>query len=383
MDTPDTALRGQNTTAGGRLYMAFELGEKNWKLSLGDGQRAPSRCTVGAGDTTAVLTAIANARARCRPGADAPVYSCYEAGRDGFWLHRWLAEQGIVNLVVDSASIEVNRRARRAKTDRLDSDKLLSMLMRYYAGERRVWAVARSPTPEQEDDRRLHRELERLRKEQTAHTNRIRSLLVLHNLRVRSVGARIWTHWWTRQRELLAPGLRAEIDRECERLVLVHQQIRLLEVQQERQVCSGAHPGMALLAQLAGIGAGSAWTLVRELFGWRQFRNRREVAGCLGLTPTPYASGTSEVELGISKAGNRRCRWLMVELAWSWLRLQPGSQLSHWFNERFAGTGKRMRRIGIVALARRLAIALWRYLEQGEIPVGAILKPRDVNTVRA
>ncbi|WP_157652076.1 hypothetical protein [Burkholderia ubonensis] len=126
MDAPDTALRGQNTTADGRLYMAFELGEKSWKLSLGDGQRAPSRCTVAAGDTTAVLTAIANARARCHLGADAPVYSCYEAGRDGFWLHRWLTEQCIVNLVVDSASIEVNRRARRAKTDRLDSDKLLS-----------------------------------------------------------------------------------------------------------------------------------------------------------------------------------------------------------------------------------------------------------------
>ncbi|KVZ77675.1 IS110 family transposase [Burkholderia ubonensis] len=383
MDAPDTALRGQNTTADGRLYMAFELGEKSWKLSLGDGQRAPSRCTVAAGDTTAVLTAIANARARCHLGADAPVYSCYEAGRDGFWLHRWLTEQCIVNLVVDSASIEVNRRARRAKTDRLDSDKLLSMLMRYYGGERRVWAVARIPTPEQEDDRRLHRELERLRKEHTAHTNRIRSLLVLHNLRVRYVGGRIWTHWWTRQRELLAPGLRAEIEREYERLALVRQQIRLLEVQQDRQVRSGAHPGMALLAQLAGIGAGSACTLVRELFGWRQFLNRRELAGCLGLTPTPYASGTSEVELGISKAGNRRCRWLMVELAWSWLRLQPGSQLSRWFNQRFAGAGKRLRRIGIVALARRLAIALWRYLEHGEIPAGAILKPREVNTVRA
>ncbi|MGF6472896.1 IS110 family transposase [Paraburkholderia youngii] len=363
MDAPDTALGGQNTTAGGHLYMAFELGERSWKLSLGDGRRAPSRYTVAAGDTTVVLTAIANARARCHLGADAPVYSCYEAGRDGFWLHRWLSEQGIVNLVVDSASIEVNRRARRAKTDRLDSDKLLSMLMRYYAGERRVWAVARIPTPEQEDDRRLHRELERLRKEQTAHTNRIHSLLVLHNLRIRYVGGRIWTHWWTRQRELLAPGLRAEIDREYERLALVRQQIRQLEVQQDRQVRSGAHPGMALLAQLAGIGAGSACTLVRELFG------------CLGLTPTPYASGTSEVELGISKAGNRRCRWLMVELAWSWLRLQPGSQLSHWFNQRFAGAGKRLRRIGIVALARRLAIALCRYLEHGEIPAGAILKP--------
>lgn len=379
MDASDTTLRGQNTTAGGRLYMAFELGEKSWKLSLGDGQRAPSRCTVAAGDTTAVLTAIANARARCHLSADTPVYSCYEAGRDGFWLHRWLTEQGIANLVVDSASIEVNRRARRAKTDRLDSDKLLSMLMRYHTGERRVWAVARIPTPEQEDDRRLHRELERLRKERTAHTNRIRSLLVLHNLRVRYVGGRIWTHWWTRQREQLPPGLRAEIEREYERLTLLRQQIRRLEAQQDQQVRSGAHPGMALLAQLAGIGTGSAWTLVRELFGWRQFRNRRELAGCLGLTPTPYASGTSEVELGISKAGNRRCRWLMVELAWSWLRWQPDSKLSHWFNQRFAGTGKRLRRIGIVALARHLAIALWRYLEHGEIPDGAILKPRPLN----
>lgn len=162
MDAPDTAPRGQNTTAGSRLYMAFELGEKSWKLSLGDGQRAPSRFTVAAGDTTAVLAAITNARARCHLGADASVYSCYEAGRDGFWLHRWLTEQGIANLVVDSASIEVNRRARRAKTDRLDSDKLLSMLIRCHTGERRVWAVARIPTPEQEDDRRLHRELERL-----------------------------------------------------------------------------------------------------------------------------------------------------------------------------------------------------------------------------
>ncbi|NVI09651.1 IS110 family transposase [Paraburkholderia youngii] len=383
MDASDTALRGQNTTAGGRLYMSFELGEKSWKLSLGDGQRAPSRCTVAAGDTTAVLTAIANARARCHLGANAPVYSCYEAGRDGFWLYRWLTGQGIANLVVDSASIEVNRRARRAKTDRLDSDKLLSMLIRYHSGERRVWAVARIPTTKQEDDRRLHRELERLRQERTAHTNRIRSLLVLHNLRVRYVGGRIWTHWWNRQRDLLAHGLRAEIDRECERLALVRQQIRSLEVQQERQVRSGAHPGMALLAQLAGIGTGSAWTLVRELFGWRQFHNRRELAGCLGLTPTPYASGTSDVELGISKAGNRRCRWLMVELAWSWLRLQPGSQLSHWFNERFAGAGKRLRRIGIVALARRLAIALWRFLEHGEIPEGTILKSGNVNTVTA
>jgi transposase len=383
MDTPDTALRGQDTTIVGRLYVAFELGDRSWKLSLGDGVRAPSRCTVAAGDTASVLTAIAKAKARCRLATDAPVRSCYEAGRDGFWLHRWLSDQGIVNLVVDPASIEVNRRARRAKTDRLDSDKLLSMLMRYYGGERRVWAIARIPTPEQEDERRVHRELGRLRQERTAHSNRIRSLLVLHNLRVERIGGRTWAPWWAQQAGQLLPGLRAEIEREFERLSLVARQIRTLEAQQERQVRSGAQPAIAVLSQLAGIGTGSAWTLVKELFGWRQFHNRREVAGCLGLAPTPYSSGTSEVEQGISKAGNKRARWLMVELAWSWLRFQPGSQLSQWFNERFAGGGKRMRRIGIVALARRLSIALWRYLEQGEIPLGATLKPPGGGAVAA
>ena len=381
MDAPNTALRGQDTRIVGRLYVAFELGEKSWKLSMGDGVRAPSRCTVAAGDTTAVLMAIAKARARCHLAADAPVRSCYEAGRDGFWLHRWLSVHGIVNLVVDPASIEVNRRARRAKTDRLDSDKLLSMLMRYYGGERRVWAVARIPTPEQEDERRVHRELERLRQERTAHSNRIRSLLVLHNLRVERIGGRAWAHWWAQQAGQLLPGLRTEIEREFERLSLVARQIRTLEAQQKQQVRSGAQPVIAVLSRLAGIGTGSAWTLVKELFGWRQFHNRREVAGCLGLAPTPYASGTSEVELGISKAGNKRARWLMVELAWSWLRFQPGSQLSQWFNERFAGGGKRMRRIGIVALARRLSIALWRYLEHGEIPLGATLKPPGSDAV--
>jgi transposase len=381
MNAPHVALHGQDTAILGHLYMAFELGEKSWKLSLGDGVRAPSRCTVAAGDTAAVLSAIVKAKGRCHLAADAAVRSCYEAGRDGFWLHRWLSAQGIVNLVVDSASIEVNRRARRAKTDRLDGDKLLSMLMRYYAGERRVWAIARVPTVEQEDERRVHRELERLRQERTAHSNRIRSLLVLHNLRVERIGGRAWAHWWTQHAAQLPPRLRAEIEHECERLSLVATQIRTLEALQQREVRNGAQPAIALLAQLASIGTGSAWTLVKELFGWRQFHNRRQVAGCLGLAPTPYASGTSEVEQGISKAGNKRTRWLMVELAWSWLRFQPASQLSQWFNQRFANAGKRMRRIGIVALARRLVIALWRYLEYGEIPLGARLKPLGTKAV--
>jgi transposase len=375
MNASGTALQRQHTVAASELYMAFELGEKSWKLSLGDGARSPSRYTVAAGDTAALLECIAKAKARCALAPEASVASCYEAGRDGFWLHRWLIAHGIDNIVVDSASIEVNRRARRAKTDRLDGDKLLAMLIRYGAGERRVWSVVRVPTPEQEDARRAHRELGRLGQERIAHINRIRALLVLNNRRVKYVGGRLWQRWWTGHVHELAPRVRAEIERESERLLLVKKQMDMIEAAQRQAVAAGSEPQVARLARLRGIAVGSGWVLAKELFGWRRFRNRREVAGCLGLTPSPYVSGESETEQGISKAGNRRVRTLMVELAWSWLRYQPQSELSQWFARRFASGSKRLRRIGIVALARRLAIALWRYLEDGLIPDRAQLKP--------
>jgi transposase len=374
MNAPGAA-QGKHTGESRELYMAFELGEKNWKVSLSEGAHSPSRYTVAAGDAVALLECIAKAKARCGLAPEARVHSCYEAGRDGFWLHRWLVAQGIDNIVVDSASIEVNRRARRVKTDRLDGDKLLAMLLRYSAGERRVWSVVRVPTAEQEDARRAHRELGRLVRECTAHINRIRALLVLQNLRVKYVGGRLWQRWWSGHAGELLPGVRAEIERESERLSLVREQMRTIETAQREAVTAENEPQVAGLAKLRGIGVVSGAVLVKELFGWRRFRNRREVAGCLGLTPSPYASGESETEQGISKAGNRRVRTLMVELAWSWLRYQPESELSQWFMRRFAGGGKRLRRIGIVALARRLAIALWRYLEHGLIPDGAQLKP--------
>jgi transposase len=375
MNASETALQGKHTGEASELYMAFELGEKSWKLSLSDGARSPSHYSVTAGDIAALLECIAKAKARCGLAPKARVRSCYEAGRDGFWLHRWLIEQGIDNIVVDSSSIEVNRRARRAKTDRLDGDKLLAMLLRYAAGERQVWSVVRVPTLEQEDARRTHRELGRLGQERTAHINRIRALLVMHNVRVKYVGGRLWQRWWTGHAEELPPRARAEIERESKRLLLVQEQRHTIEAEQRQAVGANAEPQVSGLAQLRGIGVSSGWVLAKELFGWRRFRNRREVAGCLGLAPSPYASGESETEQGISKAGNRRVRALMVELAWSWLRYQPDSELSQWFNRRFARGGKRLRRIGIVALARRLAIALWRYLEDGLIPQGAQLKP--------
>ena len=358
------------------LYMALELSASKWKVAIADGQRAASQHTLTAGNVGALLQLIERAKKRCGLQGALKVMSCYEAGRDGFWLHRWLLEQGIANVVVDSSSIEVNRRARRAKSDGLDVAKLYEMLVRYVRGDRRVWRVVRVPSVQQEDERRVHRELERLKSERNAHVNRIRSLAVLHNVRLERVGGRGWSARLEQLKGQLPPALCAEIERESVREKLVWEQIKALEQSRKEQVKAMSEQGGPLLAllKLRAIGLQSAWVLVREVFGWRHFRNRRELAACLGLNPSPYDSGASQREQGISKAGNRRARALLVEIAWYWLRYQPHSALSEWFNQRFAAGGKRARRIGIVALARRLLIALWRYVEQGVIPPGAQLK---------
>lgn len=371
MNATPAVPQDKDTAIEAALYISFELGDKAWKLTFSDGRRHPGSYTVASGDQTAMLQGIERARARCGLAASAPVHSCYEAGRDGWWLHRWLCQLGVNNIVVDSASIEVNRRARRAKSDRLDGDKLLQMLLRHRRGER-VWSVVHEPSPEAEDERRVHRELQRLTSECTAHSNRIRALLVLHNLRPAHVGGRPWMAWWTAHQAQVPPRLREEIEREGQRLELVRTQLRAIEARQRREL--EQQPAVQLLSRLRAIGVRSAWVLSKELFGWRRFDNRRQVGACVGLTPTPYDSGNSRREQGIGKAGNKRVRWLLVELSWRWLRLQPDSALTHWFERRFAAGGKRMRRIGIVALARRLVVALWRYVQQGEIPAGATLK---------
>jgi transposase len=365
-----------DTSVARVLYMALELSASKWKVALGDGRRAPSQHTVVAGNVVELLEVIGKARKRCGLSAQVPVVSCYEAGRDGFWLHRWLVEQGVDNVVVDSSSIEVNRRARRAKSDGLDAVKLYEMLVRYVGGAKRVWHVVHVPTPEQEDERRLHRELERLKRERNAHVSRIRSLAVLHNVRLERVGGRGWQERLEELKERLPGALYQEIARQGERLVVCEQQIKQVERERQAQLEGMLERGGPLVAllRLRAIGLPSAWVLVHELFGWRRFANRRELAGSVGLSPSPYSSGSAEREQGISKAGNRRCRSLLVEIAWYWLRYQPGSELAQWFTRRFAGGGKRMRRIGIVALARRLLVALWRYVEHGVIPPGAQLK---------
>jgi transposase len=304
------------------------------------------------------------------------VKSCYEAGRDGFWLARWLAHQGIENIIVDSSSIEVNRRARRAKSDRLDAGKLAQMLARYWAGEKRIWSVVRVPSVTDEDQRQCHRELGLLKAEQTEHSNRIKGLLAAQGLDV-AVNAKLAERLGelrTWDGQALAERLQQRLVREVERWQLVHRQILEIEKRRVVEVCQSQAPAVGQvrrLLRLKGIGLTSSWLFVMEFFGWRQIRNRRELASLAGLTPTPFNSGDSERDQGISKAGNRRVRGMVVEIAWSWLRYQKDSALSSWYWKRFGRGSKRQRRIGIVALARKLLVALWRYLERGELPAGA------------
>ena len=375
------STRGINDTPFTQnLYMAIELSDKKWKLgfTVGFGQ-APRLRDVEAQELVELVKEIRQAKERFGLAENAKVFSCYEAGRDGFWLHRCLLKQGISNLIVDSASIEINRRKRRAKTDRMDVGKLLTMLMRYQQGEKKVWSVVHVPSPEDEDQRQLHRDLMALKAEQTHHTNRIKGLLTSQGVQVLISKdflcdlekVRLWDGG------LLPIVLRARLEREYKRYRLVKQQIDQLEQEREEAVRTSTTPAIDQVRQLLklkGIGMNSAWVYVMEFFAWRGFRNRREVGALAGLTPTPYQSGDSAREQGISKAGNRRIRAMAIEIAWCWLRFQPDSQLSQWYQERFGKGNSRVHRIGIVALARRLLVELWQYLETGAIPDGANLK---------
>jgi transposase len=362
------------------LYGAFELGETSWKLAFttGMGQR-PRQRTVVARDRVAVRREIERAKQRFDLPACAPVKSCYEAGREGFWLHRWLVSVGIENHVVDASSIEVSRRLRRAKTDRMDATRLLLLLVRFFGGERRVWSVVRVPSVAEEDRRHLHRELLTMKRDRTRLANRIQGLLANQGLRVdwrkplpvQLDALRLWDG------AALPKGLRARLDQERERLELLNRQIEALEASRRDQIRAGGDAATQKVQQLLtlqGIGSNSAWLDVMEFFAWRQFRNRRELGALAGLTPTPYQSGESHREQGIAKAGNRHVRAMAIEIAWGWLRFQPDSALTHWYQQRFGHGSSRLRRIGIVALARKLLIALWRFLETGVVPEGATLK---------
>jgi transposase len=359
------------------LYVAFELSAGQWKLAstTARGQRA-RLVTVRARDTDAILREIARAKARFGLPESAAVFSCYEAGRDGFWLHRFLHHHGINNVIVDSSSIEVNRRARRAKADGLDAVSLVGLLVRYCEGETNVWSTVNVPDPADEDQRHVHRELDQLRRERTDHGNRVGGLLAAIGIKV--PGNCVSPHYLDLLRqwngEPVPEGLKRRLLHELERMELLARQIKALEIEQAEQIRDDQTPHVdkvRTLMGLKGVGPTSATILVYEFFGWRQFANRREVGALAGLTPTPYQSGESNHEQGISKAGNVRVRWIMTELAWSWLRFQPESPLSQWYQRRFGSGTSRTKRTGAVALARKLLIALWRYVEQGKKPEGA------------
>jgi transposase len=367
--------------------MAIELGRRQWKLGFTAGvSQRPRRRTVSTDAWDRVREEIAAAKVRLQVPADAPVVSCYEAGRDGFWVHRYLTTLGVTNLVVDSSSIEVSRRARRAKTDRIDVEKLLAMLLRYVDGEASVWRVVRVPSEADEERRQLHRELDALKRDRARVTNRITGLLATVGI-LRKADTRVAEHFdlltqWNG--EPIPVGLRARVTREWQKVHLMTTQIRELERGRRAALQTSNEAAVALvrrLLALRGIGENAAWLFVMELFAWRKFRNRREVGSITGLVGTPYKSGLLDHEQGISKAGNRRVRTLAIQIAWGWLMYQPQSALTQWYLRRFAQGGPRARKVGIVAVARRLVIDLWRYVDAGVIPEGAVFKaPADVAT---
>jgi len=376
-----TTRKEKYTETTADLYLAFELGAPNWKLafSTGLGQK-PRMRTIAVRDLETLNKEIASAKKRFRLPASAKVVSCYEAGRDGFWLHRHLISKGVDNLVVDSSSIEVNRRKRRAKTDRLDAEKLVRMLIRFCYGDRKVWSVVRVPSVEAEDRRQMHRERNSLLKEKNRAVNRIRGLLATHGIRLKA-SMRFSEEWvesirlWDGSR--LPERMRNRLKREWKLVLFLKNQLASLEKDRREELRRAEEPDLEKikrLQKLKGVGEVSSWIVVREFFGWREFRNRKEVGSLAGLTGTPSDSGNSKHEQGISKAGNRHIRGVTVELAWSWTRFQPKSALTQWFNQRFANAGKVARKIGIVAVARQLLIALWEFVEMGVLPEGAELK---------
>jgi transposase len=361
--------------------MVLELSDRSWKVLFAAPSGRRRERTVAARAVGQLHAEIDEAKRKLGLAADAGVVSCYEAGRDGFWLHRALKDGGVDNLVVESSSIEVPQRARRKKTDRIDLVKLMGLLVRYVSGEGGVWSVVRVPDVEVEDVRQLSRGIDRLKTERGRHIARLKSLLVKEGIKERRIGGSGWAERVGKIRLWDGSGLRPRLKRELilegERLALIERQLAELKAEREALVASspcriaGTARG---LRQLGGIAEESSFVFSAEVLGWRTFANRRELAGALGVTGTPFNSGNSVHEQGISKAGNRRMRAMLIEIAWCWLRYQSKSALSRWFERRFAKGNARMRRIGIVALARKLLVALWRYLEEGLVPEGATLK---------
>ena len=366
------------------LQAALELSKNSWLLAIQFPDRdKPSLYPIKGGDADGLMARLDAARDRlAKVSGQAPkVTLCYEAGYDGFWLARFLEQRGIDCRVMEPASLQVDRRARRVKTDRIDVESLLHTLIAWCRGERHVCSMVVIPSVEEEDLRRSHHERDRLVRETTAHINRIKGLLFGQGIRginvKRNYKTLVPADLVTGDGRPLPERLGREISREIERLALVQEQF--VEIERERDLaptpCEATERKRHELLRLKGIGPTFSAVLSREVY-YRRFANRRQVASYIGLAPSPYDSGDRRRSQGISKAGNRLVRYTMIQAAWLWIRHQPNSALAQWFRRRTEGESKRMKCVMIVALARKLAIALWRYVELGLIPQGATLSAR-------
>ncbi len=366
-----------------QLYAALELSKRTWLLAVQHPDRDKSSLyRVAGGDAPALMQKLRDAQDRCRKrfGCTPLVTLCFEAGYDGFWLARLLMANDIKCKVIEPASVHVNRRARRAKTDRIDVEMLLRTLIMWSRGDRYICSMVRIPSPQEEDARRSHRERAKLVRDKTRHFNRLKGLLFAQG--IRDINIKLFSKTpniddlVTGDGRPVPPNLRREILREVQRLLLVRKQIQEVERERDRisETCPDTEKKRLQLMQLHGIGPAISSILAREVF-YRQFDNRRQVGSYLGLTPSPYDSGDERRSQGISKAGNKIVRGIMIEAAWLWIKHQPQSALALWFCERTTPLGGRMRRVMIVAVARKLAVALWRYLEQGLVPEGAKMSP--------
>jgi transposase len=356
------------------MMMAIEVSSKTWLLGFSNGRNERLR-PIDAWDQTAFAEEVRQARQKLGCVEDTPTMCCYEAGRDGFSIHRFLTSVGIVNTVIDPSSVEIDQRQKRRKTDRIDVRKMLRLQERRHYHGSHAYRTVTVPSEADEAAMRPHRERKWMLKERTAHCARVRSLLALHGVRcdkVSAIDAERVCDWAGRP---LSAELRRELARHLERLRMVEQQIKELEKAQSRQMAaeaSAADEKAGRLCMLRGVGMHTALLLTKEFFGWRHFAGRKQVASLAGLTGCPYASGNTARDQGISKAGNRRVRTAMIELAWLWLRWQPESDMSQWFLRRTEGGNSRTRRRYVVALARKLLVALWKYIEHGIVPDHAV-----------
>lgn len=382
-DRPETSTAIRSEL--GAMFVSLELSRSSWlitSLSPGNGETL-SKHAVRSGDTAGLLTRFAQLRekAQARTGRCFPIIVIQEAGLDGFWLHRALQAEGIESHVVDPASIAISRRRRRAKTDKLDGETLVRALLAYKRGEPRVCAMVKAPSPEEEDHRRITRERKVLTNERVQHVNRIKGLLFAQGISgyepLRRDRRERLDMLRTGDGRLLPDHLKAQIGRELDRLELLLEQIKSVEMERDTQMAaarSAATPAAAaMLLHVKGIGPEFAAVLWSEgLF--RHFDNRRQVASYAGLAPTPWQSGAVDREQGVSKAGNPRLRTTMIQLAWLWLGHQPHSAVTRWFRERVERNGGRLRKTMIVALARKLLVALWKYVSAGVVIEGAVMK---------